>query len=157
WVGSDQSPYLARIIAAEQEDLLQGDIPMFTTRPGSHDLFTANGERIVDFFQESGMDLVRRRVQQLGERDLQQQTWLIRASLATVARPKTGVKLPSFKMPEPRGEADRQRLLDAARAVADRLEQRALCGDDDASWLSLALAGESRWAMVTTGIDLYQG
>ncbi len=67
WVGVEQMPYFSRIIAAERADLLAGDIPLFTTRPDSCDLFTSRGETIADFFEESALDLVSKRIQQLEE------------------------------------------------------------------------------------------
>ena len=40
---SSTGPHLARVVAAERDDLLNGDIPLFTTRPGSRDLWTGAG------------------------------------------------------------------------------------------------------------------
>src|SRR5262249_2217670 len=78
-------PCLARLIAAEREDLLRGDIPLFTTRPSSRDLWTSTNHRIENYFDEPGAALVERRVGQLCERDLERQLWIVRASLATLS------------------------------------------------------------------------
>ena len=78
-------PCLARLIAAEREDLLRGDIPLFTTRPSSRDLWTSTGQRLENYFRQSGAALVQDRLQQLGEADLERQLWIIKASLATLS------------------------------------------------------------------------
>ena len=69
---------MARVFPAERADLLQGDIPLFTTRPGTRDLWTAAGERLADFFAQSGLEQVRQHLGRLGDEDLQRQVWLIR-------------------------------------------------------------------------------
>src|SRR5205823_2337232 len=84
WVGIEQQPYLSRIIAAERADLLAGDIPLFTARPDACTLLTSHGEAIAGFFEESGLDVVSKRIQRLAEQDLEQQLWIIRASLTSV-------------------------------------------------------------------------
>jgi type 2 lantibiotic biosynthesis protein LanM len=73
WAQVEHRPYLAKLIPAEREDLQKGDIPMFTTRPGSRDLWSSSNNRITNFFERSGMELVRHRLQQLSEDDLRQQ------------------------------------------------------------------------------------
>jgi type 2 lantibiotic biosynthesis protein LanM len=84
WLSVREEPALAQLIPAEQADLLRGDIPMFTTHPGSRDLFNSKWERIAGFFEESSMELTRKRVQQLDEDDLARQLWMIRASFTSL-------------------------------------------------------------------------
>jgi type 2 lantibiotic biosynthesis protein LanM len=76
---------LAKVIPAEREDLVKGDVPIFTTCPGSRDLWSSTHERIAGFFAESGLTLVKRRVQRLSDDDLSQQLRFIYAALATPA------------------------------------------------------------------------
>lgn len=59
WGTADHQPWLAKVIAAEREDLQKGDIPLFTTRPGSRDLWDASHGRIRDFSDETGLSVVR--------------------------------------------------------------------------------------------------
>ena len=82
WLGVEHRPYLAQVIPAEREDLQRGDMPIFRTRPGSRDLWSSTNERLSNFFDEPAMNLVRRRVQQLGDKDLTRQLRFIRTSLA---------------------------------------------------------------------------
>ena len=73
------------LIAAEREDLHRGDIPRFTTRPNARDLWSAPDRCFPAVLHETGISMVRARLEQLGESDRVTQEWYIRASLATPA------------------------------------------------------------------------
>ena len=103
------------------------------------------------------MSLVRRRVLQLGERDLAQQLWFIRASLATLSSDAGPVPGRAPRPAEPETCADRGRLLAAARAVGDRLEALALRDEHGASWIGLTPGPRGHWALLPLGVDLYGG
>jgi type 2 lantibiotic biosynthesis protein LanM len=155
WVGIEQRPYLARVIRAEHEDLERGDIPMFTTRPESCDIWSSSDERITDFFDESGLMLVRRRLQRLSDDDLVRQCWFIHASLATL--PTKTVGNPIYRITEPERCADQEHLLNAARAVGDRLEMLALHNGEDVSWFGLSVTQQGKWSLTPLWVDFYDG
>jgi type 2 lantibiotic biosynthesis protein LanM len=157
WAAVEHRPYLARVIAAERADLLNGDIPFFTTRPAARDLWTGANERLADFFEDSGLALVRRRLRQLGDRDLRQQLWFIHATLATLAPEVERAPALSPRAREAQTTADRERLIAAAQAVGDQLEMLALRGDQDVSWIGLTLTPHRRWTVTPLGPDLYGG
>jgi type 2 lantibiotic biosynthesis protein LanM len=157
WVQVEYLPHLARLLPAERADLLEGDMPLFTTRPDCRDLWSSAKTRIADFFDETGMDLVRRRVRQLDDGDLTKQLWIIRASLATLRTDTDSPEGPGYELTEPRTVADPERLLAAARAAGDRLEELALRGAHDVSWVGLTLAPDRRWSLTPLGPDLYDG
>lgn len=158
WISVEQKPYLARVIAAERSDLQGCDIPKFTTSPNSRDLFTASGECITNFFPSSGLELVRAGIQRLGEQDLERQTWIIRASFAcmemnnTQVKPKHGLQLHPTT-----SQATRAQLIAEAEAIADRLCQLELPGEDMAGWLVINLVAGQEWRPVPAGPDLYNG
>lgn len=158
WVGIEERPYLAKVITSEQQDLQEGDIPMFTTRPDSRDIWTSRGEKIPEFLDEQGLNLVRRRMQQLGQQDLKRQLWFINASLTTLSMEADGAKWGTYDLVEPRVMADRDKLIAAAAAVGDRLEELVLRGDDDkVSWIGVALINEKHWNLLPLSTDLYNG
>lgn len=157
WVQAAHYPYLARLIPDEREDLQKGDIPMFTTCPESRDLWSSSRNQIAGFFEHSGMELVRQRLQQLSEDDLRQQLWFIRASLATLSTDINRASQPTSNPTEPQTLANREQVLEAARAVGDRLEALALRVKQDASWIGLTLTYERCWSLVRLGTDLYDG
>lgn len=158
WVGVEQRPYLTRVVASEQQDLHEGDIPMFTTRPDTLDIWDSRGKQIADFLAEKSLDLVRHRVQQLGEDDLKRQLWFIDASLTTLSMEADGAQWGTYELVEPRVRADRDQLIAAAAAVGNRLEELVLRGNDgEVSWIGVALVNEKHWNLLPLGVDLYSG
>jgi lantibiotic modifying enzyme len=141
----------------ERADLLRGDIPLFTTRPSSRDLYDSGRRAIGDFFDERAMDQVRRRFMRLSEDDLARQIWLVRASLSTVAQPERQARPSKRALPGRLEPATPDRLTAAARAVGDRLENLALRGERDVSWIGLTKIGAERWSLTALGIDFYDG
>src|ERR1017187_6467591 len=157
WAAVEYCPHLTKVIPAEHQDLQNGDIPIFSTRPNSRDLWTSSRERIADFFDEPGIVRVRRRIQELGDRDCTQQLWFIRASLATLSKAGDGTRRSGHFPTEASAPANRERLLCAARGVGDRLEELALRGEQDVSWIGLTLANEQDWVLAPLGLHLYHG
>lgn len=157
WVDIERQPKLARVFSAERRDLQGGDVPMFTTVPSSRDILDSTGERVTNFFSQTGMDLVRQRVKEFSDEDFARQEWFIRGSLTSLSIGTEYAKQRSYKLQEPGGQVDRERLLGAARQVGDRLGSLALRGEDDASWLGVTLINDRNWALMPLGIDLYSG
>jgi len=157
WVGIEQQPYLARMISAERDDLWQGDIPMFTTRPNSRAIWSSSNQEIADFFDETGMRGVQHRIEQLSEANLQQQLWFIRASLSTLIMGEEQVKESSYYLTEPQNSASREQLLKAALAIGERLELLAVRDEKKVSWIGLTLLNQKHWTLVSLGVDLYDG
>jgi type 2 lantibiotic biosynthesis protein LanM len=157
WDWGESLPYLARVIPAERRALWNCDIPIFTARPSSRDIWDSANERIHDFFEEPGLAFAQRRLQQLSDHGLRQQLWFIRASLATLSTDTDQARWPSYRLTEPQTTTDRERLLAAARAAGDRLAELALRGEDDVSWIGLTPTNENHWSLVPLGPDLYDG
>jgi type 2 lantibiotic biosynthesis protein LanM len=156
WTGTEHLPHLKRLIPAERADLWQNDIPLFTTRPGSRDLWTSKNERLADFLPEPGLALARRRLGRLNEQDLAQQLHIVRASLATLGPVQDRPRRPRPVAASPVG-ADRERILAAARAVGDRLAALALRGQQAVCWIGLTLRHPRCWSLAPLGLDLYSG
>jgi type 2 lantibiotic biosynthesis protein LanM len=160
WRAVRHQPYLGRVIAAERRDLQQGDVPLFTTQPVSRDIFTSRGERIDDFCVESGMEFVRRRIEQMDSKDLAMQQWIIKASLATTQMDVKQMRHLSLQTHSP-SEVTREQLIGAACAVGDRLEELMLRSEQGGSWLGLAIAienqGHTVWHVQGADLNLYDG
>jgi type 2 lantibiotic biosynthesis protein LanM len=157
WNGADENPRLAKLIPAERFDLWNGDVPMFTSLPVSRDLWTSTGERISGVLDEPGMTRARRRLEAMGDDDLERQLWFIRASLATLATARHRPPQPVYRLPDRPARAGRSDFLAAARAVGDRLEALAVRGEGDVSWIGLAAVQERTWSLVPLGSDFYDG
>jgi type 2 lantibiotic biosynthesis protein LanM len=157
WGTVEQIHYTQPLIPHEREDLWRNDVPHFSTRPSSRGLWTSTGQQLVDYFPLSGLELSRDRIQQFSEAGLAQQLWFIRASFTSLSVLAGGGRMPSYKLGEPRGLASRERLLEKAGALGDRIAALAFRGQGDASWLGLTPVSERYWALSSLGLDLYSG
>jgi len=157
WVGGEGRPYLAKVISAEIEDLQQGDIPIFTTHANSRDIWTSSNQRIPDFLKESGLTMVRQRIEQLSDGDLERQLWFINASLMTLDIEKDGARWGAYELIEPAAQATDEQLIAAACDIGDRLESLALINEKDVSWIGVALVNEKHWSLLPMGVDFYNG
>jgi type 2 lantibiotic biosynthesis protein LanM len=160
WMVVPQRSFMAGAITAEQNDLRQGDIPVFTTQPTSLTLWSASGEPINGILRESGMTITRQRLSRLSDHDLRRQEWFIRSSLATLSSHEYGIgspTAPTYQLLSPQGNLSQQRLLDGARAVAGELAATAVLGQDDVTWIGLEHLGEGIWDLAPVGMDLYSG
>lgn len=157
WGALEERPFLEAIVPHERADLEQGDIPLFTTRPDSRDLFTSRGERLADFFPETGLDRARRRLERFGTQDFERQLWAVRGALSALALENGEGGRPSFDLVESRRPPGRDELLDAARAVGRRLDELAFWEGDRARWLSVQALGPGRWVQRPVPPDLYLG
>ncbi|HSG40848.1 MAG TPA: DUF4135 domain-containing protein, partial [Thermoanaerobaculia bacterium] len=86
WVDIEAHPGLEKIIPHEHLELERGDVPMFTSFPGSRDVWTSLGERIPGLLRETGMETAKRILGQMGEADLERQLRIIRGTLELPAR-----------------------------------------------------------------------
>jgi lantibiotic modifying enzyme len=53
--------------------------------------------------------------------------------------------------------ADRERLIAASCAIADRLAETALHGNGEINWIGLTPVREEKWSLQPLGADLYDG
>ncbi|MBD2340311.1 type 2 lantipeptide synthetase LanM [Calothrix sp. FACHB-156] len=157
WLQAQHEPSLKQALPVEREDLLQGDIPLFVTRPNSRHIWGSSGQCIPDFLEETSIDLVYRRLEKFSDWDMAQQQWFIRASLATVHLGLSDTAFPSYAIAEPQTTVNRDQLLAAACEIGDRLDFLAIRGEKDASWIGLTFKDERQWSLVSLRLDLYDG
>lgn len=155
WLGVVHRPELTAVLDAERHDLWQDDVPLFTTRSASRDLWTGQGSPIPDFFAASGYELARRRLEQLSPADLIRQHWMLRAALATLASATSPTQSPVVPTPTTSRSATPAQLIGAACTIGDRLI--ALARNNDDQWVGLALDADERWAIRPLGLNLYDG
>jgi len=159
WFGIDKhflQEKLMRLIPSELEDLWVGDIPFFSTRVSSHDVWTGGRACLPNLLDKSGFDLVRSRLGSMSEEDLERQTWLIRASLTTLAMELEPPRK-RYAAREREDGADSRRLLAEASRIGDRLAELNWPGDQGASWVGLSILDSRHWSLVPLGVDLYSG
>jgi type 2 lantibiotic biosynthesis protein LanM len=155
WVAAEQT-LMDAVIPSEQDDLWEGDIPLFTSRPSSRDLWDSLGRRIPDFWDAPSLEVVLERVRGLSPADLLRQTWFVRASLATRVANAHRSRLPSYELAADAPPARREDLLAAALEIGARLELLAVPSDGEAFWWGLNLLA-SGWSLADVQWDLYGG
>ncbi|PYR98311.1 MAG: type 2 lantipeptide synthetase LanM [Acidobacteria bacterium] len=154
WLDALQRTRLIRLIPAEVRDIQNGDVPVFTSRPNSRDLWTSEGERIPDVFEQPAMVLVREGLSRLGEEDLARQESLIRTAIGCAAE---GAASPALA-PRKLLLTGRREPIDLACAVGDRLCRDALENEFGASWIGTAPAGPGRSTSIQpVDLGLYEG
>jgi len=160
WAGIEENPHLLPLIDAERRDLMEADVPIFTTRPGSNDIFTSTGERIAGYLEKTGLALSRKTVEALGPGDIHRQIWFIRASIATLDLQKDELTRKYYKPIWPSSIVGRKqlapRLIEEARRVGDRLEELALQEEQHATWIGFAYVNKV-WSLDPLFEDLYGG
>lgn len=144
---------LGELADDELAELLAGDIPVFTTRPGSADLWSGPGRRRPDALAEPGLAAAERRVRALSRADRDRQEWIIRAALAARS-PDPPHRFRAGSPTAPSSATGPKHLLTAAREIGDRLVaqacrsgERAAADGRDASeerinWLGLELLAD---------------
>jgi type 2 lantibiotic biosynthesis protein LanM len=157
WLGAARQPYLTRLIPAELSDLQSGDVPVFTSRPNSRDLWTSEGERIPEVFEQPPMALVREVLNRLGEEDLARQVSFIRAAMASAG--KGAPSREYTRVPRKLRLAGQPEAIHLARAVGDMLGHDALENEFHASWIGITPVGtgEISWSLRPLEADLYNG
>ncbi len=160
WAGVEHNSHLLRVLSAERRDLMRGDIPIFTTRPDSTDVFSSDGERITNFLPQSGMSLSRETIAGLSPEDRDRQAWLIRASIATLdlaANDMTRSSYEPVSPPSPLRDGElRARLMEEACRIGSRLAELALAEKDNATWIGFAKVNKI-WSLDALHEDLYAG
>ncbi|WP_121012379.1 type 2 lanthipeptide synthetase LanM family protein [Saccharothrix australiensis] len=157
WDESAGEDVLRALVPHELTDLWAGDVPLFTTRPGSRDVWSATGERLPDLLPVTGLQAASAKIAALDEVDRHEQQWLISAALAGRPRPvdhRTGAGVPA---PVEAGVPDPQRLLGAACAVADEVLARASADGRRVNWVGLELVDDRHWAVAAMGAGLSNG
>jgi type 2 lantibiotic biosynthesis protein LanM len=176
WRAAGDRPGAGSVVAAELQDLENGDVPLFTCTPASTSLWTSTGREIPEYFMESSMARVRRRLSGLSDGDLDRQCWFIRASLASLdqrpqqhdaaavggsSRPRAPMSgAPTTAVQTAEGIAE-QTAEQTAERIAERIGARlrtiAYEEADSVSWLGLSLVDDRYWALQPVGEDLYNG
>ncbi len=157
WDQSSDDDVVRALVPHEMSDLWAGDVPLFTTRPGSRDVWTSTGERVPDLLPVSGLDAVAAKVAALDEVDRHDQQWLISAGLASRPRPVDHRSGLAVAAPLEASVPDPQRLLVAACGVADEVLAHATAAAGRVNWVGLELVDDRYWAVAAMGAGLSNG
>ena len=155
WVAAETRPGLAALIPSEHRDLERGDIPYFTTRPDSRDLWASDGRRFPELLPAAGLERTRELLDRLDGGEIARQVWLLRNAFGA----REIGRRPPLRSAAPEGDREPEpgELLEAATRVGRRLEALAFRDGREAHWLGPALQGPRSWSLQAAGPDLYFG
>lgn len=156
WGGFASYPDVANVIAYEKQDLIQGDVPIFTARPNSRDVWASDGTRLENLLGEVPFEVVRDKIRNMNEAGLQLQLHVLKSAMISFEMSKGNIRshVPSALPPE---EASTDALLMAAEKVGQRLDALTFEGKERASWLGISLVGAQNWNLSVLDTDLFNG
>lgn len=157
WEAAADHDYFVHIVPHEHKDLSTGNIPIFTTRPGSLSLRTGSGATLPDFFPTPPMELVEKRLHGMNGKDKKRLCWLIERSLDPL-RKRGGQPLRNISLQKHHPRSSGDRYLNMARLIGDRLAVLSFPGSyENNSWYSWKALGKEAGTMAAMGVDLYDG
>ncbi len=149
---------LLRLVPHEREDLWAGDIPMFTSNPGSTSLLDARGESIDGVLSRPSLDTVVTKIAEMDSLDQRDQEWLISATLAiseASAGHDGGGETVHAAVPNQAPDADR--LLVTACGIADQIVAHAFSDERRSNWVGIELVDDRYWTVLPMGAGLGEG
>lgn len=145
------------LVIHEIQDLLRADVPIFTTFTDSRDLYSSTGERMEDFFKESGYEQVYNRIYHFDDKELEKQRgWL---KLAIQGNRDVDIKV--GRKGEYRSELlenHQETILQEAINIGEALVENVVLSDDKttASWLQANVIHD-KWYVAPMKQNLYDG
>jgi len=160
WAGLDEVPALEAIVGDEHRDLWRGDVPYFSCRPDSRDVWSSTGRRIADFFEEPALESARRRIERMSEEDLCRQSWLARTSLGTLVLNRPEAEWAGYTLEDPGTPAGREELhkdlLREAARLGEWFEKMSFQEGGHLTWVGVDLRNKV-WSLFPISEDLYAG
>lgn len=155
WQITSMTDQFEQLVRLETKDLLRHDVPYFYFIFDSTSIYDSDGNCIEHFFDETGLETVRRRIQSLNIHDYKKQSQYLRWSLASMRKDvwrADGVKQePSEKLS--------LSWMDEAIRLGEILSDRAIVETDgnEVNWIGLHLNEDNGVSVGVKSIDLYDG
>lgn len=164
WATVPDYALIKRIVKYEKQDLLRGDVPLFTTKVNARHLWYDDDQYLENFFDETGLERVSNRLDKLTEADLERQIWVVEAALTASLNIKKAaqkpVKTTSFQKKSTVDvdlETLKVKLLAEAKKVGDYLIKHAFVGENEAQWIGLKMEDDNTFRLMPMGHDLFSG
>jgi type 2 lantibiotic biosynthesis protein LanM len=158
WTDSAADPVRSRLCPHEAEDLWAGDVPLFSGRPDTLDVYASAGRLLPGLLARTALRIALDRIAGMGEVDRRDQEWIISATLAT-RRSAAEQRHVAPPMPGPVAgiAAYPDRLLAAACAIGDQIMARSVADQARVNWLGLELVDDRQWLVLPMGAGLANG
>ncbi|MGN4719521.1 type 2 lanthipeptide synthetase LanM family protein [Bacillus cereus group sp. MYBK226-2] len=143
------------IIASEIEDLLQGDVPYFSTKINSKSIWNSKGEEIPDFLEVSGWELIYKKVNTLSLQDLKQQRKWISMSIATLSDEEVQCNNTEIKNLGKENECP----ITLATKIGEYISSEAVWGHNkkDVTWIGVGMDEREKVSLSPLSVGLYDG
>ncbi|QBE95949.1 hypothetical protein PMF13cell1_01475 [Blautia producta] len=150
-----------QIMLSETESIFNGEIPYFWFTPDDTSLYLAAERKVKNFFSDTVLGQLEKKVKGLSNKDRNQQIRFIKQTmaLAKTSELKNDYIFPNIlnQMPEYYSE---KMLLEAAVHLGDNIIESAIYGDNgDISWIipRLHMSNEMEWHLDTANMYIYNG
>ncbi|WP_410581108.1 type 2 lanthipeptide synthetase LanM family protein [Amycolatopsis sp. lyj-108] len=149
---------LLRLVPHERADLWAGDVPMFTSNPGSTSLLDSRGDSVDGVVDRASLDTVLAKVADMDPLDQRDQEWLISATLAiSTATDDHHGGGETAETAVPNQAPDPERLLLTACGIADHIVANAFSDEHRSNWLGIELVDDRYWTVLPMGAGLGEG
>ena len=152
---------IKRVVDFEIVDLLEGDIPYFTSTLEGTSISSSSNVKIENFYYSDGLTLSLNKIDRLCEEDLNHQISIITATISAVYS-DSDIKLLHFNDKEIKNITS-DNLIKKTEEVAELLLDNAITHESDSGkelcWVSMVTKGgnENTWVYSVTGPGLYDG
>ncbi|MDI3328686.1 MAG: type 2 lanthipeptide synthetase LanM family protein [Alicyclobacillaceae bacterium] len=155
------APVDPRFVPYERDDVMEGDVPYFTTTPVSKDVWDGRGRKIPGVFARSGFELVEERLRNLTVQEVDLQSNWVRSSLVAL-RDQEEEPAPSGRgLPEEIRDVsiDAGVFVEEAEAIGRHLTETAIWGPDrrDCTWIGAGVNHRGQWSVAPMDAGLYNG
>lgn len=152
--------FLEKVVSHEIDDLTNLDIPLFTTKVDSKNLWYGDELYIEDCFEETGFNRALRKIARMDSNDCERQKWLIETSL-NYERKSMFDDYSSSVLPNDYSDtADtNEKLKIIASSVFQYIKNHILETEDSVSWLTVNAGNysNSRIQIFGSSYDLFSG
>lgn len=159
WLDTLYLPDLTKVISSEIADMLLGDVPIFTTIPSQPHLWDSRGNCIENFFKKDALSICKDKIDQMNDRDMDQQIELIETSMLSIKKAENRPLVNNEKG----NYYSKDEYLKEAIKIGDYLQTKAYHGTNngqkDIAWIGCNLIGDEQfeWKIQSIGTNLYDG
>lgn len=164
WKAGEHSELFNKVIPSECRDLLNGDIPYFSSNCDSSILLDQRGKEIKDLYRQDSFSNVIKKIKSMSHKDCKKQMHYISQSLNTLRylENPTPIKSTDVEYDESIGyyyEQNKQIFLQEAIRIAEVIEKQAVWGDkkDDITWISTGININDQIEYKVMDVGLYDG
>ena len=142
-----------RVIKSEIKDMLFNDIPIFFTYTDSTSVIDSHGNEYSDYYEKSGYEISRKKLQMLTEEEVKLQKTIMMLSLG-IMDPFLNMRSGKTGMLRETKDFD---YLTQAEKIADELMDEAYVKGEECSFINLDCDNDEKWGLKACALDLYGG